>query len=195
VHLGQLPAGGERAGHVVGRQVDVSLDGERLAIGIVEVGRHPGLHDEERVEADEHVRRAGPGQARRLAVQRREIREVLVDQARGDQVVVRPRQSSRADIAGAQRREHAAGAREIDHLRGEVDTVDVANAARCEPRARAAGAATEIGGALDLGPRHVADLVQKPQVEVVLDGVLVGLRPQRVALAGRHTPVPALIEG
>src|SRR5206468_5915242 len=46
VQFGHLPAGRERRFRVIGQQVHVRLDCDRLAIGCLEVRRHPCRHNE-----------------------------------------------------------------------------------------------------------------------------------------------------
>ncbi|MCZ6506956.1 MAG: lipase maturation factor family protein [Acidobacteria bacterium] len=54
VHLDQREARFAPGLDVVTHQVDVGIDRHWVSVGMVEVGRHAGRHDEERVVADEH---------------------------------------------------------------------------------------------------------------------------------------------
>src|SRR5262249_35002464 len=87
VHLCEHPANGHCRLDMLGEEVEVGLDGDRRTVGGIEMRRHPGLHDEEWVKPDEHVRTARFDQARRLPIQRAEIAEVLVDERRSNQFI------------------------------------------------------------------------------------------------------------
>src|SRR5439155_7475399 len=66
--FGELPARRERRLRVVGQQMHMRIDCDRLAIGCLEVRRHPCCHDEEGMKSNEHIRRATPAKPRRFHV-------------------------------------------------------------------------------------------------------------------------------
>src|SRR5438067_506977 len=66
--FGELPARRERRLRVVRQQMHMRIDCDRLAIGCLEVRRHPCCHDEEGMKSNEHIRRATPGKPRRFHV-------------------------------------------------------------------------------------------------------------------------------
>jgi len=101
---------------VLAEQVDVGLDRNGLARGGVEVGRHARGHDEVGVEADQHELPAGAREPPRLPVERRDVGEVLVDQAAHDEVIGASRQAAVGD-----EREHLRHAHEPNRTNQERD--------------------------------------------------------------------------
>src|SRR5688572_2375986 len=74
---------------MIAREMDVSLDGDRLRWTPVEVSRHPCGHHEVRMIADEDMDTPRPEQASGLTVERQEIADVFIDQARRHEIVGR----------------------------------------------------------------------------------------------------------
>src|SRR4051812_43849544 len=99
---------------------------------------------------------------------------MLVNEARRDQVVCRPRQSGGANIRLAERREYLSLASAIQHFGRGINAVDPPDALIRQPCGRAAGSAAEIRAALDGTPPDAPDLTEQPQIHVTLDRGFVG---------------------
>ena len=148
-----------------------------------------------RVKADEHVDAAGAGEAPGLGVERAQVGQVLVDQARDDEVVGGRRKAGVGHVGLDEAGVDLARAGHVEHLGREVDAVDRGDAALAQPRPGPARAAAQIGGALDARPRDGAERLEEMDVHRVLDGLLVGGHPLAVAAADVDRPVPACVEG
>src|SRR6267142_6137115 len=141
--------------------MDVGLDRHRLAGLAVEVRGYPGGHDEVRVVADEHVSAARPKQSRRLAIERTQVAEMLVDETRRDEVVDAPAETRRRDVGFEEAVIDLAAARHRQHLGRQIDPVESSNAMRAEPGTGPAGSASEVDRALEGGPRDRLDGVEQ----------------------------------
>jgi hypothetical protein len=140
----------------------VRLDCERLAIACLEVRRHTCRHDEERMKSNKHIRRAAPGKPRGFRVQRCKIGEMLVNEARRDQVVISRWQSGRANIRHAEGLAHVSLASLIQHLGRGINAIDLPNTVVRQPRGGAPRSAAEIRATLDGTPLDALDLVEQP---------------------------------
>src|SRR6266700_1957476 len=194
VQFGHLPAGRERRFRVVGQQVHVRLDCDRLAIGCLEVRRHPCCDNEKRMKSNKHIRRTTPGKPRCFRVQRRKLGEMLINQARRDQIVTRRWESGRGNIRQAEGLEHAPCASLTQHLGRGIHPIDRFYALARQPCGSAPRSATEIRAALDGTPGDALDLAEQPQIHITLYGVLVGRGPLSVTFTRRHGAVLASIK-
>jgi hypothetical protein len=194
MELDRVEPRGACSTHVVAQEMDVRLDRDRVPVGVVEVGRHPGRHDEERVVPDEHERSRFVQETPRFAVQRRELWKMLVDKRAHHEVVVATRKARRSDVGLDEALVQTLAARHVQHLRRHVDAVDRAHALRVQPRTGSTSPASQVRGSTDGGPRDGVDPLEERKVHRVLDRALVGRDPVAVALSRRDGAVVTSIE-
>ena len=179
--------------HVLAEQVDVAFDRDRLAVTPREVGRD-AVHQEVRViaEEDEYARRGG--EPRGFPVERQQLLEMLVRQDLEHQIVRGCRQAGGQHVGRDQLVVDTLGLGAGEHLGREVEAVEALHALRPQPGADAAGAAGQVEHAAGARPVHAFKAREQAQVHLVLDYVLVGLRPLAIAVAHSERRIAAAVE-
>lgn len=86
-----------------------------------------------KLKSDQHVGRPGLRQSRRLAVEGTERREVLVDEHGGDERIAAGLEARVAHLGERQQVVDSAGPRLLQHLGGDVHSVQLPDTVRLEP--------------------------------------------------------------
>ena len=144
--------------------------------------------------ADEDERAAHPGHTGDLAVQRRQVGEVLVGERQGAEIVRLGGQRGGRDVRDAKRSIDVPLPGHLQHLRREIRTVEGrVRTASAEPGADAAGAARQVEHGAGRHPVDGPQPLEQPQIHLVLNGPLVRVGPLSIALADVDDGIAALV--
>ena len=180
---------------VVAQEVNVAADRDGLARRPVEVGGHP-RHQELGMKAHEDEDASPPRDASHLAVQRRQLGQMLVGQRLRAEIIRLVGQAGVRDVGHTQRPIDTLPPGDLEHLGRDVDAIDGGRGPPAHPRADAAGAAREIEHAAWRRPVDRLQPVQPAHVHLVLHRLLVRADPCSVSFAYVDDRVPApVVEG
>ena len=136
--------------------------------------------------AHQHEAAAGSRHAHSFAIDRTQIRQVLVGKQLGHQAIGRSRQVDGGDVTQQEPIVEASGGRALQHGGREVDAIDRRDALGLQPGAAASSAARQVERPSGIGPVDALQPLEQPQVHEIEDGRLVGVRPGLVPLANRQ---------